>query len=242
LAGTCIFCENKADSKEHAIPKWIAKRFGLKGEFLGEIASIHAPAKKQHTSIGSHRAMILCNRCQSHFGRLENAVANTLTAMGRGESLILDAEKQELLGRWGAKTAMTLIAAERDDDGTRRIEEIPRAHRLPIRWGTVPEHIYVAYGSYDDQGVRLTLGTPMLEEIPGDYSARTYNAVFAFGQVLLKVFSVFEPTERDRFGLPLLRGQPVLTQMWPPRFPEVVWPLANRIGGEDAFMFVPLIF
>lgn len=241
VASACIFCERKASSKEHAIPAWIAKRFDLKGEFLGEIEVIHTEPRKQHVSIASHRAMVFCDACQRHFKVLEDRVCDLLTSMARREPLRLDAEQQAMLARWGAKTAYALIACERRPDGSRRVDEIPIEHRWPVRWGQTPAHIYVAYANYGEEPVRLTVGTPTLDDAVGNDARRTYNAVLAFGQVLLKVFSVFEPAEDDQFGFPLHEGNPVFGQVSPARSPEIVWPPKVAVTGADAFDFVPLI-
>lgn len=53
----CIFCDERANSREHAIPKWVGKRFGMSvaHKFAGD-QSLVTPEKR---TIGAYHAMVM---------------------------------------------------------------------------------------------------------------------------------------------------------------------------------------
>ena len=61
----CIFCDHKANSREHAIPKWMSKQLGIKA--LMPVTAGNATPRKQPISFASHRKHIFCKGCNKHF-------------------------------------------------------------------------------------------------------------------------------------------------------------------------------
>ena len=110
----CIFCGAKADSNEHAIPAWVARRLHLKGhelEYLAERSQIPS-GRKQKISVAGHRARILCKPCNTHFGQLEEEAIPILVWMAMNRAVKLGTDEQRILARWGAKTGFALLATE----------------------------------------------------------------------------------------------------------------------------------
>jgi hypothetical protein len=133
----CIFCGAKANSREHAIPKWIGKRFHLKQEDLEIVLARDAePRRKQPIKVGSHRERIFCTPCNQHFGALEDEAVTLVEWMARGRPIRLGRGEQDLLARWGAKTGYALLAAASDEF----IEAVPFEHRRLLREEGVVHH------------------------------------------------------------------------------------------------------
>ena len=128
----CIFCGARANSREHAIPKWMSKRLGIR-DYLFTRSSNLTP-RKQPISFASHRARIFCRPCNTHFKHLEDKVIPLLVPMAQGRATIsLDSDSQAILALWAAKTAIALVAATPD-----LREFVPKAHRESVRRDGVP--------------------------------------------------------------------------------------------------------
>ena len=111
----CIFCGERANSREHAIPRWIGKRLGMRSIELEALYSFNAPIRrKQPIMFGSHRERIFCEACNKHFKHLEDEACNLVEWMARGQSLALGTSEQDVLARWGAKTGYALFGADQN--------------------------------------------------------------------------------------------------------------------------------
>jgi hypothetical protein len=135
---SCIFCGAKANSREHAIPKWISKRFNLKG--FAEVLGFGYRQWRHQVSFASHRGHIFCKSCNAHFKQLEDEVIPLLVPMASGGSLNLDSEAQAKLALWAVKTTYALIAMQG------AIEQVPEDHRRAVReLGRPVDEVWVAY-------------------------------------------------------------------------------------------------
>jgi hypothetical protein len=108
----CIFCDEKANSREHAIPKWIGKRLHMRLIEMRPVYQLNIQPRKQPIIFGSHRERIFCKGCNAHFKHLEDEAADLVEWMARGRPIVLGAQEQDLLAQWGAKTA-TIPSRER---------------------------------------------------------------------------------------------------------------------------------
>jgi hypothetical protein len=212
----CIFCGAKANSREHVIPAWIAKRLGVK-EYLasGDTVVAGGTPRKQPVSFASYRARIFCSDCNTHFKHLEDAVIPLLVPMAKGLTLSLDQTSQALLALWADKTAMALIAADPSQE-----DVVPLDHHRAVREGRVAENTWVAFFSWSDgpalktgSGVVTGAGEP--PEPKGNYAA-----ILTFAGIGFYVTGFTDPLDSDRIdGEP-----PPAAQFWPPKHPFVHWP------------------
>ena len=83
--GECLACGQPGDSREHCVPKWIARNQG--------VAPVVAP--------------VFCVDCNSHFGRTLEVPIEAAARAGTLESEV----KTEVFVRWALKTSFTLSAA-----------------------------------------------------------------------------------------------------------------------------------
>lgn len=225
MAPTCLFCPQKATTREHALPEWIANRFGLRGVFLYTYTEGGNVFRKQPISVKSMRRLMLCEPCQIHCKHLEDRTIPILERMGNGESLTLTGADQDILAEWGAKTAYAIFGFLRSE------AVIPIDHRYIVRQRGLPaRHVFVAFGSYDGPVDVFASAFPIEDEAGVKRDA--YNAVAAFGKVILKVFSVIEPSPHDTYRIPVHRA----IQVWPPWKTPVEWPLPISINGNNLDM------
>lgn len=226
MAETCVFCEKPGSTKEHIIPKWIAKNCGLQDVFLGATTDDARRSRKQAISFKSHRQRFFCHDCQEHFRDLENIVKPLVTPMCRGEPASFDRSQQRTIARWAAKTAFALIASEAGAE-----DVVPKQQRLALRQrDSPPEGVWVAFALYD--GLAQKDVQIHLDEAASDTEdeARTfYLAFLSFGWVAFKVVGVDKVRPSDQwvrfYGL---------TQFWPPDpINDVIeWPPRVGIRGD----------
>jgi hypothetical protein len=219
-----VFCEKDGSTKEHIIPKWIAKNCGLRGVFLGATTEDARQSRKQPISMGGHRQRFFCEECQEHFRDMENVVKPLVVPMCRYESIPFDASQQRLLARWATKTAYALIASEKGAE-----QVVPKSQRVELRKSdSPPAGTWVAFALYD--GLAQKDVQVHLDEPPGgseDESRVIYSAFLAFGRVAFKVVGVDKSRDSDVW-LRFLG----LTRFWPPDVGLVEWPPDTGIRGR----------
>jgi hypothetical protein len=229
---TCIFCSAPSTSREHALPEWIANRFGLRGGYLEERVSLGLVPNKQKPSIASYRRKMVCECCQRHFMLLENQVCDLLDSMGHGEQEnCIAAETQLVLARWAAKTAYAILGFNRV------VERTPRSHRVYLRQtGTPVGNVYVGIGRQPEMDVRVVIRGAHLGGSGRSEQPTSYDVVFSFGVILFKVFSVYPPDTHDAFAI----HEKGLVHIWPPSNRPLVWPTKPALSADAASSWVPL--
>lgn len=234
---SCLFCDAKADSYEHAIPRWISKRLGIR-DFLSAddafVAGGIAP-RKQPISFANHRARILCYGCNQHFKHLEDDVIPLLVPMARGRTLSLDHESQALLALWAHKTAVALLAATPE-----LRDAVPAQHRHAIRHDArAGANTWVSFFAWRGRPVLVTGQADVLERADARAVRQGYLALLTFAQVGVCVIGFHGPPRPDE----IVAGElPPLLQFWPPKTRFDHWPpppADNRILPA-VLGFVPL--
>jgi hypothetical protein len=214
-APECAFCDRPSDSQEHVIPEWLSKRLGINAEMPAEVAfRVRARRRrKQAISFGGYRAPVMCDRCNKHFGRLEEAVIPLLEPMAKGMRLALAEYSQQLLALWANKTAIALLAAE--DPAT-----VPKAHGKMVREGArVADGTWVGFFPWRDDPVLSTNASSWAPATTGAVDA--YGALLAFRALGFVVFGIKAAPAVP----PVLTGEPPpLRQLWPPRHRMLEWP------------------
>lgn len=221
----CTFCAAPADSREHVVPAWISKRFGITEFLSADDAFIVGGTRPKHPiSFASYRARVICGPCNSHFKTLEDAVIPLLVPMGRGMTLSLNEESQELLALWAAKTALSLMAARPEGHNLRL-----HTHGQAVRLGQIPAGTWIAYMSWHGGPIISTAyGGAVRPALPRSES-EIYGVILTFADVGFYVISFLDgvPSGADIGGAP----QP-LRQCWPVQRRYLSWPpptVDNRI-------------
>jgi hypothetical protein len=233
---TCVFCGERANSREHAIPKWISQRLGIKDFLSADEAFIVGGRErpKRDISFANYRARIFCRGCNTHFKALEDEVIPLLQAMARGRALSLNRESQALLALWAHKTAIALLAASAEHR-----DAVPVKHRLAVRDdGRVGPDTWVSFFAWSGGPVLATGELEALHHSEPGLGRDGYLAFLSFAQVGFCVIG-FEPVGAEA----RVDGElPHLRQFWPPRVSLQHWPppaVDNRILPA-LLGFVPL--
>jgi hypothetical protein len=117
VARVCLFCDHKANSREHIFPDWINKIFNPNaiGPVDAEVVQYGPDGTVVNTwptkKVAGHRHRIVCECCngstqQGWMCDLEGEVSPILTPIIRGFPTDLSQIEQLLVARWAAKTAM----------------------------------------------------------------------------------------------------------------------------------------
>ena len=234
MSRLCIFCNRKADSMEHAIPDWVAKRLGLENvKLFHDPTSVIPTTRTQPIAVSSHRAEILCIGCNAHFGRLEEETIPLLEWMAKGRDLRLGADEQLLLAQWGAKTGYTLLAAEKE---TRTL--VPREHMAWLRDNGEPHaDCWLGYASWN--GTTFKAGNVQQLNSPGDSREYTvYHEMLTFLNIALKVFGIIDSVP----GYVIGGDKDDLRRVWPKTHRTISWPLVpagNR--NLEALLSLPAL-
>lgn len=233
MAQPCLFCPEKATTKEHIIPKWLAKACGLRGAYLGATTPDARAARHQPISFKSHRKRFFCAECQTHFKHLEDAAKPFVEPMCQRSPIELDAEAQRIVARWFAKTGIALIASEPKSTDT-----VPSWQRYVVRQGDSPaDGMWVGVAMYD--GLAQKDVQTSLDDEPGDAEDEPrmlYSGVLSFGWIAFKLFGVDKTRAEDRW----YRYADV-TQLWPPDTPLLNWPPRRGVRGPAFEYFKNLI-
>jgi hypothetical protein len=234
----CIFCGDRANSREHAIPKWIAKRLGIKSFLTGFALGDTKVSRKQPMSFASHRRRIFCGGCNEHFKHLEDASIPMLEPMARGEVVRLDPPAQALLALWATKTTIALIAA----DETTTAQLVPVEHRRAVRYASrVRDDIWVGYFPWRGSPTVAVGGVIGTSHHYPSRRLNAYGVILTFAQLGFEVFGLIDLLPSR---LVLQADGPGMRQFSPPLRPVIDWPLPGPAATHDAFSallnFVPL--
>jgi hypothetical protein len=231
----------EADSREHAIPAWIARRFGLKGVFLQQIETNMEPAK-QPISVASFRKRIFCEACNKHFKHLEDAVIPILEPMGLGDRRLISPDEQGTLALWGVKTALAILAASRIDPR----DLIPETHFASVRYeGLPPDDTWVGFCPWSGPTALFAGFLPWgTEDVEPAMAGDAYQVLFCFGAVALKVVgfspSIPPPCRPGGQAAFLVAVWPKAEQHWMLDWPPLVGVTITPDTWKTLFGIVPI--
>jgi len=209
---TCIYCEDKADSLEHVIPKWIPKHLGLSGEVMTHDRAIGV-GQWQGVRFGDMAARIYCDAHHKLINRLiENRQSRELIKrLLPGGAETLSRAEQTLLAAWAAKTCYANWGR------VRRRWGIPVEHRRHLLTTGEPHpSVFVSISHYTGERVRVIFARNKVTSPTGEVS-RYYDFVLALGQIAFKVWG---PTSRVK----------AVAYKTPTSFATRVWPIAEEIA------------
>lgn len=235
----CVFCLEKATSKEHAIPKWIPKRLGIKAFMAPDEAIHHGVVPRKHPiSFKSHRKRMVCQECQDYLKELEDEVIPLLEPMAKGRIVGLGDESRELLARWAFGRATALLALVPEFATL-----VPDEHRFAFRQsGRVCDEIWIGYFPWRGGPVISTgLGTAVGKVNPTP-RYETYGVIVTFGDIGFSVIGFLDPISVEEE----INGElwPSL-QFWPRTTRMIVWPPEGEPfrpgeGMSDLLNFMPV--
>jgi len=224
----CMWCGSRADSREHAIPKWMSKRLNLK-VFMGSRSSRGVRRARHSISFASYRKRIFCEPCNTHFKHLEDEAIPLLEPMAWGRRAIsLDGASQELLALWAAKTGMALMAAS----GLTNL--LPQSHRDAVRYAAKPpDDCWVGYFNWTGDP-NIWVGDSQVGAVGPTPPAggKAYTAIFSFRRAGFMLAGFINPIP-DGFRIGSWPEHPFM-QVWPVQPGLVHWPPPHKAANEAA--------
>lgn len=206
----CAFCSNKADSREHAWPEWILKRYATdKKMIVGQIDGKEQfdPAQK------AIKVRCVCENCNTRWMKaLEDATIPVAGPLMSDFSITLTADDKALIARWAVKTAMVFefISGKRELYYT-------EVEREAFRVGHMPQGTKVIIGRYSGPFSMQTYGADGNTVAPGEGGTVAFVTTMTFGQLALQVFSL-RPCPPQEITVEARAGVPwglMLMQVWP---------------------------
>lgn len=227
----CIFCGERANSREHLFPDWL-------NEVLPNYASVtvqHGSRTWQAKESASQRVAVVCEGCNTGWmSELERSTRPLIEPMMSGRRQALDKPQQQALAVWAFKTA---AVGEQMVPATAAIPREQLQHLRTLR--TPPPNSRVIIGGtdgrwggelhFDSRPLQMTSTKRHGDVGPGNHNG--YLATIAIRHLVLQVvgtvFEHFEPLYPSPLDRSLHRIWPFeRTINWPPG--PVLDPLALR--------------
>jgi hypothetical protein len=223
---TCVFCGTSGLTLEHAWPRWIA---GELGDGPWNFAQTFEDGDRSWaTSTLDVKVRRVCASCNNGWmANLEARAKPLLVHMMNGEARELDADEQELLALWAAKTAMMLgfIHPERRSIAPEQYQLLHRSQRPPEGtkvWLARCASTWTVF--YRHNKITLT------GEVSGT-QVEAYSSTFAVKSLVLQVFGY--QGRRAVTTNPSGDATPYVTQVWPIERSPVPWPPGAAPFNDD---------
>ena len=224
----CLFCDNKADTREHLWPKWILKNV--------DIPIMHSIGNSATKEIASPQMTVkcVCSVCNHGWmSQLEDSVKPTIGCMIEDIGMPLDTAQQFAIARWAVKTSMIAdVINQRNRTPFYRPED-----RVAMRTTcTIPERTQVWIGNFIGRSLLADALDLALDPV-SESSKPSYGIAntFLVGHFTVQVFSIRVAPEYDdrpivihtRKGVPWSR---LLVPIWPPAGRTIRWPPPLRFS------------
>lgn len=133
MARTCLFCEGRATTREHVLPRWAGSALAAgEPEAIRQLITVGTgrPIERVRTGLlFSGTAKVVCATCNNGWmSRLETSARAVLTPMIQGEGILLDWNAQRTLAAWALKTAS--VADHAQGNPWRHTSMGPERHHL----------------------------------------------------------------------------------------------------------------
>jgi hypothetical protein len=240
----CIFCPNKADSKEHVISDWMLKILPEAKDGKFTIKLPDGSFKTLNIGKPLQKAGVVCERCNNNW--MSTKLETPMKAAT--EKLILDKHSKifsdpecDAISKWMFKALLVGNHMNRDD---------PEFFDQEARYSfakdqTIPRGVHVWYGRRDAGHLTTTMRSvrrtqqrqqpiaPHLTTLPeSPHRFEIYNSTFVIGWLLLQVTAtrwtnpqkagtLYPPTITqdqvfDEYAIPIWPPQRRLRAKWPP--------------------------
>lgn len=224
----CLFCENKADTKEHVWPVWILtllrnnRRSDLHGRIGKRPFKFSGPAPDLEIKC-------VCDPCNSGWmSTLETQNRPIIGPLLQDIALPLNRLEQTSIARWAVKSAMVMEAST-----PKRAFFYTRPEREQLRAGTLPSATFVWIGRYSGNFFVSFATTDTWDRMP-DIPEATHGYVntIIVGHLIIQVLSLHIRREyHDRTLRVTPKGGP-----WENRLIDI-WPGAGMINWPPDFTF-----
>ncbi len=237
----CIFCAQKADSKEDAWPLWLTERFIAPGTLEFQ-PGIGAPLMSRPTERPEVRIGWFCEKCNNGWmSQLENLAKPVITRLLDQPTDVLNVHDRKTLALWSVKTAMVFEAIKGPDhclfSDLERCLLYNKPHEIPdftLIW------IAKLIGFPGPSSEGTILSTPTTPH-------RAAVVTLVFGCLAIQLRKVVPGTKlhpATNITMDQREGpwDKVLLQIWPQPPEPVCWPPPQVIRGEGELNALELRF
>ena len=225
----CIFCQERASSKEDIWPLWLTERFPLSDAsyMYGERGG-YKLGTWQNKNSRLLLSKCVCQNCNNGWmSKIESEMKPIVNSIHDEHFRVLDVPSQAVISVWAIKTAMALESlypereyfySEYDRQYLRRISAIPERTTIWIAKCVNQPNIYSTAKD--------------LHTAQGGNEVKAYLTTMAFGSLALQILSLKTPVEFPKetsitydtqdgpWNQTLLQVWPLsqYTQQWPPTY------------------------
>ena len=230
----CIFCQERASTKEDIWPQWLTKRFPLSDTSYME-------AERSGCKLNNWRnkttkllpARVVCEECNNGWmSKLEDQVKPVIESILDDRTKAIDVPSQAIIAVWAVKTAMTLEAL----NSPHRKWFYTRDQRRALRMSAIPERTSVWIAKCVDQP-NIYSTAKYLWNAHGQNEVHAYVTTMTFGSFALQVVSIIPHmnlSKETAITYDVSEGpwDEVLMQVWPiiPNLQQ--WPPRKGLAGE----------
>jgi hypothetical protein len=229
----CIFCRQRASTKEDVWPQWLTKRFPLsdasrmEAELGGRDLGSWANKKPRLLPVGC-----VCKECNNGWmSRLESEVKPVIEGIIDNRIKAVDTSAQARIAVWAVKTSMTLESVR--PQGKRFYTS---DQRRGLQMSAIPERTSVWIAKCVNQPNIYSVAKDLWTS-RGQNEVHAYVTTMAFGSLAFQVVSL-----RSRMNLSketaiiynVSEGpwDEVLVQVWPIMPNPKQWPPSQGLNGE----------
>ena len=236
MSKACIFCGDRANSKEDVPPRWALR---LLRKSVGEKVSMrayrygHSP-RQWMTGDTATRIGTVCKGCNNGWMcRLEEEIKPIFTPMIFGEALTLPTVQQERIATWLTKCAMMFDSMDKGDVFYDRLDSL---HFKRTVYPLCDTSVWL--GQYKGEGRSISDHRTLRTKLKSADSIKTHVLTMSMGQLVLQIASVKRIEYQElspQIDLPLYG--PSLTnatvQIWPMKLGDVSWPPALSFDDSE---------
>jgi hypothetical protein len=222
VARTCLFCNARATTREHVLPRWARSALAAtEPEPIRQLITIgtQRPIERERmTLLFGDTAKVVCATCNNGWmSRLEASTRAIMIPMIRDEATLLDRNAQRILASWALKTANVADHAQ-GDDWRHTPMEAERRHLAECGEPSANVLVWLA-GRLDPPPAQIYLwGSTATPAVPAnavdDYVI--YGATITLGPVALQVIYTTIPELPVAYAL---EERPAINLIWPYRAP-----------------------
>jgi hypothetical protein len=230
---TCIFCSNKASTREHAWPLWLVNRFPTSSTSCMEAERGGNKLGNWLTAKPKLQVKWLCASCNNGWmSRLEDETKPILESIFNDKLKAIDTLDQLTLARWAVKTAMVLEAIDSNrswfySDNERQmmgaVQSLPPRTSVWIATCINQPNIYSA--------AKDLLTTPNNDGIHAYATTMAFGSI-AFQIVSIKTFAAIPENVPVTYDVTEGPWDQTIVQVWPTTKKSIDWPPTYGLNSE----------
>lgn len=234
----CIFCPNRASSKEDMFPKWILARVKTREKMT------HTLEGRPRYETDDQRVLVkcVCKTCNNGWmSRLESKSIPTIGNLLDDISLTLDTDQQKTMALWAAKTTMVADAGRRKGSFyTSEEREALKDH------SQIPAGTSIWVGRFFGRSLSVITNGSAIRTLHGTAVGTFHICTIVVGHLIFQVMTLHPADEYKLSNIRILPTewpwQDLLTQIWSEQPRDIAWPPADSFSHYGDYPYAALVF